>query len=566
MVQKDAVILAIEVSESMLWSEFGEDSQTIIAIKSACQITQSMTISCPKDKIGVLLFGTEISKPQDNNEYDQGILAHPHCYLLSNLDVPSAENLQVLRALARDENQARNILVPSTQPALIADLFYLANQIFTKYAQKYESKRLFVITDEDNPHEFDDKSRSLATETAKCLHDAKIKLEILPISNQGHQFDRSKFYDDVIYYEPMEDIASTVLATKFDVEDKGNPASLLAKLVSEIRSNKADKHILFFNLPFEIGSGLTISIKGFNLIHPHKLPRTCWVYDNGEQLHIPNVQGNIYTDDARVSVSKSDIKMAYNFGGSQVFFSSKELETIKFFEKPILRIIGFKPIKMLPFWASISKSIFIYPTEEGYRGSTRIFSALWKKLLSSEIMGIAWYIPKINTPPSLVAIIPSKEFHSSSKSQIFSAGLWLYTLPFADDIRSIPNFSSTPKASDSLIDKMRRVVQQLQLPGGIYDPMKYPNPSLHWHYQILQAMACGDDVMNLKKVDKTEPRSRQIHQRIGLHAQDWATTLEEQFQKLQQNRSKIPEENKRKRETNREPVTSRKKTNRVTIS
>ncbi|CCU77575.1 ATP-dependent DNA helicase II, 70 kDa subunit [Blumeria hordei DH14] len=566
MVQKDAVILAIEVSESMLRSESGEDNQIIIAIKSACLIMQSMVISCPKDKVGVLLFGTARSKAQVDNEYDQKISVHPHCYLLSSLDVPSAENLQVLRALAHDENDARNILVPSTQPALISDLFHFANQIFTKNAQKYESKRLFVITDEDNPHEFDDKSRSLAIEMAKCLHDEKIKLEILPISHQGRQFDGSKFYDDIIYNEPTKDTASTILATKFNIEDKGNPASLLAKLVSEIRSNKVDKHVLFSNLPFEIGPGLTISIKGYNLIHPQKLPRTCWVYDNGEQLHIPNVQGNIYSDDARVSVSKSDIKMAYNFGGSQVFFSSKEHEAIKFFEKPILRIIGFKPINMLPFWASIGKSIFIYPTEEGYRGSTRTFSALWKKLLSSEIIGIAWYIPKINTPPSLVAIIPSKEFHSSSKSQIFSAGLWLYTLPFVDDIRSIPNFKSTAKASDSLIDKMRRVVQQLQLPGGIYDPMKYSNPSLHWHYQILQAMACDDDVMELKKVDKTEPRSRQIHQRIGLYAQDWATSLEEQFQKLQENSSKLYEENKRKRETNKEPATSRKKINKGTIS
>jgi ATP-dependent DNA helicase 2 subunit 1 len=56
---------------------------------------------------------------------------------------------------------------------------------------------------------------------------------------------------------------------------------------------------------------------------------------------------------------------------------------------------------------------------------------------------------------------------------------------------------------------MRKVVQQLQLPKAIYDPGKYPNPSLQWHYKILQAIALDEELPEIPE-DKTVPRYRQI--------------------------------------------------------
>jgi len=65
----------------------------------------------------------------------------------------------------------------------------------------------------------------------------------------------------------------------------------------------------------------------------------------------------------------------------------------------------------------------------------------------------------------------------------------------------------------------------LNLPKGTYDPIRYPNPSLQWHYRILQALALDEDLPE-KPEDKTTPRHRQIDKRVGNEAIEWGTALE----------------------------------------
>jgi len=169
-------------------------------------------------------------------------------------------------------------------------------------------------------------------------------------------------------------------------------------------------------------------------------------------------------EDTGRDVESGDIKKAYKFGGSQVLFTPIEQQELKNFGAPILRIIGFKPQSMLPIWASVKKSTFIYPSEEDYIGSTRVFAALWQKLLKDKIMGVAWYIARKNASPMLVAILPSQERLNEAGVQVVPAGLWLYPLPFADDIRSNPEVPKPLLAPDNLVDEMRKVVQQVRMP------------------------------------------------------------------------------------------------------
>jgi ATP-dependent DNA helicase 2 subunit 1 len=258
-------------------------------------------------------------------------------------------------------------------------------------------------------------------------------------------------------------------------------------------------------------------------------------------------------EDTGRDVKSGDIKKAYKFGGSQVLFTPIEQQELKNFGAPILRIIGFKRQSMLPIWASVKKSTFIYPSEEDYIGSTRVFAALWKKLLKDKIMGVAWYIARKNASPMLVAILPSQERLDEAGVQVVPAGLWLYPLPFADDIRSNPEVPKPLLAPDNLVDEMRKVVQQvrmpvvdsrecwehgpnfdeqLQLPKAIYDPSKYPNPSLQWHYKILQAMALEEEIPTIPE-DKTEPKFRQIHKRAGEYISNWGIILDQQVRAYQ---------------------------------
>src|SRR5271167_3675121 len=58
-----------------------------------------------------------------------------------------------------------------------------------------------------------------------------------------------------------------------------------------------------------------------------------------------------------------------------------------------------------------------------------------------------------------------------------------------------------------------------------FDPAKYPNPSLQWHYRILQAIALDEELPE-KPEDKTLPKYSTIHKRVGSLALEWGELLD----------------------------------------
>jgi ATP-dependent DNA helicase 2 subunit 1 len=171
------------------------DSPAAAALKCTYQIMQQRIISNPKDMIGILLFGTAASKgPEDNAT--SGI-AYPHIYLLTDLDVPAARDVKALKELVEDEEAAKEELVAAPEGAEVtmSNVLFCANQIFTTRAPSFGSRRLFVITDRDDPHESDKGMRAAAAVRAKDLYDLGVVIELFPIERGGAVFDRSKFYD-----------------------------------------------------------------------------------------------------------------------------------------------------------------------------------------------------------------------------------------------------------------------------------------------------------------------------------------------------------------------------------
>jgi ATP-dependent DNA helicase 2 subunit 1 len=195
----------------------------------------------------------------------------------------------------------------------------------------------------------------------------------------------------------------------------------------------------------------------------------------GEKVQIAVGTTSHIADDTARTVEKTEIRKAFTFGGEQVTFTEEENKTLRSFGDPIIRIIGFKPLKQLPMWANHKAPVFVYPDEIDYVGSTRVFSALQQKLLSSNKFALVWYIPRRNASPSLAAMISGAERIDDSGEQTQPPGLWIIPLPFADDIRQNPE-APPVRAASPVVEVMKEVVDQLRLPKGIYDPKNYPNP------------------------------------------------------------------------------------------
>jgi ATP-dependent DNA helicase 2 subunit 1 len=171
----------------------GTDSALSAALKCAHRVMQQRIISNPKDMMGIILFNTEKSKSFAVDGREK--LAFPHCYVYTELDVPSADEVKELKSLAEGEEDADEILEPSSsEPADMQNLLYLANQIFTNRAPNFGSRRLFLITDNDDPYADKKAASTQARQRAKDLHDLGITLELFPITRGDAIFDISKFY------------------------------------------------------------------------------------------------------------------------------------------------------------------------------------------------------------------------------------------------------------------------------------------------------------------------------------------------------------------------------------
>lgn len=544
---KDAVLFAIDVSKSMLTKPSESDpkkpdtalSPTLAALKCAYALMQQRIISNPNDMMGILLFGTEKSKFQDDDaDAGRAGLQYPYCYLLTDLDVPAAADVKHLRTLVEDEDEAADLLQPSKEEVSMANLLFCANQIFTSKAPNFTSRRLFLVTDNDFPHASSREHRNSAAVRAKDLYDLGVTIELFPISHpdRGYTFDRSKFYNDIVYSSTPSDPDAPAPLTK-DIKAASSTASdgisLLQSLLSSVASRAAPRRALYSNMPFEIGPGLRISIKGYNIMMPQKPKRSTYIYlpPDEEKPQIAVGSTTLVEEETARTVEKGELRRAFKFGGETISFSEEELAKIKNFGDPILRVIGFKPQSLLPIWASVNRSTFIYPSEEDYVGSTRVFSALHQKLLKDQKMAMAWSIPRRNAKPSLVAVIPGSEERNEEGEQQMPPGFWVHPLPFADDIREPPE-TNLVQAPDDVVDSMRFIIQQLQLPKAVYDPHKYPNPALQWFYRILQAMALEEELPE-QPDDKTLPRWRQIDKRAGQYAVEWGAKLDEAFSQWQ---------------------------------
>ena len=170
------------------------DTPTLAALKCAYALMQQRIISNPNDMMGVLLYGTNDTKFQEEEEA-RGGLAYPNCYLLTDLDIPAADDIKALKNLVEDEEESQKLLVSSTVPVSMANVLFCANQIFTTKAPNFTSRRLFIVTDNDNPHAKEKALKSSAAVRAKDLYDLGVIIELFPISKPDHEFDRSRFYD-----------------------------------------------------------------------------------------------------------------------------------------------------------------------------------------------------------------------------------------------------------------------------------------------------------------------------------------------------------------------------------
>ncbi|KAG0045857.1 X-ray repair cross-complementing protein 6 [Gryganskiella cystojenkinii] len=484
---RDSILFVIDCSPAMFKADEDDEVPFYKAIKCAMTVQMNKIISSDSDLVGVMLYGTEKSKNPNNFE---------NIYVLQELDTPDVNKIQQLEAI--DEKTTD-----------FDEEFGTSNG----NAQRVGSKRLFLLTNEDDPHRGDITLRGASKVRASDLQGFGIKIELFDIDKPGEPFDRNNYYRDILlggFTEEEEE----------ESPEAENTSSKLKELLQRVQRKEVKKRSLF-NIPLKLGPGLEFGVKGYNLTMSQKKGVHRNVYTLGEAVREVTTVTTWICADTTQYITPGDLKYFWEFGGQKVIFSKEEIAAMKTFGPPGLALIGFKDRNAIPMRHNISHSIFLYPDEKSYEGSTRAFSSLLTAMAEMDKVAICSFTQRVNYSTRLVALIPQLEV-VSEHGQDVPPGFQLIPLPWADDLRPLP-IQAEYRPPEDLINAAKAIISKLNMKKG-FVPDNYENPTLQKHYKVLQATALNQQDMDID--DKTLPKTEQMHTRAGAYIQNYKDIAE----------------------------------------
>ncbi|KAK9457977.1 SPOC like C-terminal domain-containing protein [Dipodascopsis uninucleata] len=532
--EKDAVLFCIDASEQMI--NPSDQSGLIpakVALEAAFATLQQRIISQPNDAIGILLYGTE----KQTENYDS-------CFLLLSLDIPDAQSMRNIRDILEDDRKFNELFQPAKKSVPFPTVLFYINRIFGSIVSQYIFRRVFLVTNNDDPCGSDPGLKLSSRTRMEDLQNLGIKIEPFFLSRNGEKFDASRFYEDFLLIGQEEDVDSIDLQSSSSID--------LLEIKSRVKARQVPRHAVF-TVALEIVPGkLSIQVKGYVLFKRQEIAKSHYVYEDkdgnkhlayssakqveteregakdvhrkGSPLSTPKKRKSQASADSLQE--KSQIKRGYKVSGEILKFTDEEFKSLRLFEDPVIRIIGFKPVSQLSLKDNLRSSHFLYPAEEDYVGSVRTFAALHEALISEEKFALAWAITTTRSSPAICALVAAPEVFSDETrhTQVSPPGIYMIRQPFTDDLRSVPRINPV-RAPLSSVDKAREMIRSITMSKG-YDPDRYPNPVLQWHYRILQAIALEEELPSEAQEDFTKPKYNSIHNRAGPKIKEMKLELE----------------------------------------
>jgi ATP-dependent DNA helicase 2 subunit 1 len=474
---REALLFAIDCSPSMFQKE--EDIYPFkFSLKATISFLEKYIIQNHSDFIGILFFSTDKNK----NTHD-----YKNIYIFKNIDVPDSQTILDLEEIEKD-NDLFSSSIGTNESVNFSEVLLTISQMFSENNKTVDSKKVLLFTNQDNPIP-DSLSKENKT-IFNIINDfsfLKILVEPFFLYNAEKPFDFDIFYKD--FFETLyADNEEYLTMVSQDISKR------LDQLVTKIHQKEVKKRSLF-KIPFHISDDLTIGVEGFNIISEQKKSSYVWIDDQSGK--VADLSTTWVCHDTTQPLFPSDFKYSYIYGGKLVVFTKDELFKIRNFGKPGLTLLGFKPLSKLKFQYNIKHPYFIYPDENQYIGSYSVFAHLLDTMAKMEKMAICNFIPRSNSSPRLVALLPQTEERDENDIQIIPPGFNVIPLPFADDIRTVKN-NACERASEELDIEFGKIIKGINNKEG-YNPRTINNPYLQKFYLNLQTIALNrDEIEDIK--------------------------------------------------------------------
>ncbi|KIM88015.1 hypothetical protein PILCRDRAFT_3721 [Piloderma croceum F 1598] len=328
-------------------------------------------------------------------------------------------------------------------------------------APKTATKRVFLITDSDDPHADALTPHALldpARNTLRDLTHACVAIEPFFISDAQNPFDTSIFYACVLLPNNLSLSSLDEDSKDFTEEERTIlPESISITRIDDLLAQMRFHEVLkraHFSIGMELGAGLVIGVKGYGLVIEQKKGAYKYFVDLDDRIEVAGVKTLYLDDDQQAEVDKSQMSgighavgACWETGKSplvgigrgmvgalilcwaQPFFTAEDVRSFRTLGlDPTIKLLGFKDESELAFEDNVKHSFFLYPDEMAEKPGEG-----------------GW-----NEPP----------------------GFHLVPLPFADDIRAAP-IEEACRAQEEVKEAW---ITKLCVKNGTYPPDSYPNP------------------------------------------------------------------------------------------
>lgn len=486
---KDAILFAIDCSPKMHIRpstdtdeededhELGSRSLTPfqMGVSVACATLKSKVFAAPNDMVGILLFGTKQSIGVDNFE---------NLSVLCPVENPNASSIIELESWIEEKADLESKYGASDNYK-ISDVLWQSQSLLNNVtAGKVGSKRILLITNEDNPHKNQRHLEALAATKAGDLFHNQIFLDVLPI---GSSFKMSRFYRDIVK------LADNDTAELLD------PASEYEDLLKVTRKRIHKKRSIG-KVMLNFGQGLKISVASYNFVQKsYKPSKVRLAKDTNDEV---KTQRNFFHPSTGAPLLPSDIDKFQDYGGKKIKFTQDEVKGIAMLDGNLgMKLIGFKPKSSLKWAQFVRSSSFVYPDEKLIQGSRRLFSALLIKCLERQVVPICSFKARDNSGPSYVALLPQEEVKDEGE-QVTPPGFHVIFLPFADDVRTVPETTHLNEPEPEQLSAGKALIKKMKLSN--YRPDAFENPDIQTHFALIEGLALSRDEIQPPK-DQTLP-------------------------------------------------------------
>ncbi|KAI8886760.1 ATP-dependent DNA helicase ii [Backusella circina FSU 941] len=466
---KDSILFAIDCSVDMVTKD-SEGNLPLHKIFTSLKSTiLSKIFTRPFDQVGVVLFNTKNKDTETRQD---------HIYVLDELDIPDAPRIKGIENLIKDQDKFQDKFGSSEEEVALSEVLYTCSEIFSDNAPKLASKRIFLITNQDNPNSTQPQYRATTIQRTKDFLAMGIEIELFGLDKPDHKFDYSLFYEDVLSTE--------------NIARNKNSVCTIDNLGILIQERQAKKRSVF-SIPFKIAEDLVIGVKGYAHIIEQKVTSHIQLATSGQQVKPVKSVTRMRCADSHQFITQSDIKYSFDYGGEKVIFTEaemKQLHNLKVNE-PGFKLIGFKKTSSILSYYNIVHPYFIYPDDMQYEGSTRVFFKLLNSMHKKGRTAVCALVRRANADLRLVALIPQKEELDNDGFQLKPPGFNVIMLPFADEIRSVP-VDETPTPEQAQIEVLVDMIEKATIPS--YNPVEHINPLIEKHNNMIKAIALEQEL------------------------------------------------------------------------